>query len=52
MVAIDNKTIALKEIIDEALEKCTSVEKVLVVKRTNSCNDERGQRYLFAAAIR
>jgi acetyl-CoA synthetase len=31
-----NKTIALKEIIDEALEKCTSVEKVLVVKRTNT----------------
>jgi acetyl-CoA synthetase len=31
-----NKTIALKEIIDEELEKCTSVEKVLVVKRTNT----------------
>jgi acetyl-CoA synthetase len=31
-----NKTIALKEIIDEALEKCTSIEKVLVVKRTNT----------------
>ncbi|MFT5714563.1 MAG: acetyl-CoA synthetase [Flavobacterium sp.] len=31
-----NKTIALKEIIDEALEKCTSVETVLVVKRTNT----------------
>ena len=31
-----NKTIELKEIIDEALEKCTSVENVLVVKRTNS----------------
>jgi acetyl-CoA synthetase len=30
------KTIALKEIIDEALEKCTSIEKVLVVKRTNT----------------
>jgi acetyl-CoA synthetase len=30
-----NKTIDLKEIIDEALEKCPSVEKVLVVKRTN-----------------
>jgi hypothetical protein len=29
-----NKTIALKEIIDEALEKCTSIERVLV-KRTN-----------------
>jgi acetyl-CoA synthetase len=36
-----NKTIALKEIIDEALEKCTSVEKVLVVKRTNTRNDEK-----------
>jgi acetyl-CoA synthetase len=47
-----NKTIALKEIIDEALEKCTSVEKVLVVKRTTPVNDERGQRYLVAAAIR
>ena len=31
-----NKTIALKEIIDEALEKCSSIEKVLVVKRTNT----------------
>lgn len=31
-----NKTIDLKGIIDEALEKCESVEKVLVVKRTNS----------------
>ena len=30
-----NKTIDLKGIIDEALEKCPSVEKVLVVKRTN-----------------
>ncbi|GGB66357.1 acetyl-coenzyme A synthetase [Flavobacterium suaedae] len=31
-----NKTIALKEIIDEALEKCPTVEKTLVVKRTNT----------------
>ena len=31
-----SKTIALKEIIDEALEKCDSVEKILVVKRTNT----------------
>lgn len=31
-----SKTIDLKGIIDEALEKCESVEKVLVVKRTNS----------------
>jgi acetyl-CoA synthetase len=31
-----NKTIELKVIIDEALEKCTSVENVLVVKRTNA----------------
>lgn len=31
-----NKTIALKEIIDEAIEKCPTVEKVLVVQRTHS----------------
>jgi acetyl-CoA synthetase len=31
-----NKTIELKVIIDEALEKCPSVENVLVVKRTNA----------------
>lgn len=31
-----NKTIPLKEIIDDALEKCPSVEKTLVVKRTNT----------------
>ncbi|WP_159799020.1 acetate--CoA ligase [Flavobacterium sp. MK4S-17] len=31
-----NKTIDLKGIIDEALEKCPSVENVLVVKRTNT----------------
>jgi acetyl-CoA synthetase len=31
-----NKTIELKVIIDEALEKCSSVKHVLVVKRTNS----------------
>ncbi|MES2811159.1 MAG: acetate--CoA ligase [Bacteroidota bacterium] len=30
-----NKTIDLKSIVDEALEKCPTVEKVLVVKRTN-----------------
>lgn len=30
-----NKTIDLKGIVDEALEKCESVETVLVVKRTN-----------------
>ena len=30
-----DKTINLKSIVDEALEKCPSVEKVLVVKRTN-----------------
>lgn len=30
-----NKTIALKEIIDEALQTCPSIKKVLVVKRTN-----------------
>lgn len=31
-----NKTIDLKGIIDKAVEKCPTVEKVLVVKRTNS----------------
>ncbi|MNJ95071.1 Acetyl-coenzyme A synthetase [compost metagenome] len=31
-----NKTIDLKGIVDEALQKCPSVEKVLVVKRTNT----------------
>ncbi len=31
-----NKTIDLKEIVDEALEKCTSVEKVLVAKRIHT----------------
>lgn len=31
-----NKTIELKSIIDEALQKCETVEKVLVVKRTGS----------------
>ena len=30
-----NKTIDLKGIVDEALQKCPSVKKVLVVKRTN-----------------
>ncbi|ESU24879.1 acetate--CoA ligase [Flavobacterium enshiense DK69] len=31
-----NKTVDLKGIIDEALEKCPTVEKVLVVKRTHT----------------
>ncbi|HJS01313.1 MAG TPA: acetate--CoA ligase, partial [Flavobacterium sp.] len=31
-----NKTIELKEIVDEALDKCQSVSTVLVVKRTNT----------------
>ncbi|OYX85394.1 MAG: acetate--CoA ligase [Flavobacteriales bacterium 32-34-25] len=31
-----NKTIELKEIVDEALQKCPSVNTVLVVKRTNT----------------
>lgn len=31
-----NKTIELKSIIDEALQKCPCVEKVLVAKRTNT----------------
>jgi hypothetical protein len=45
-----NKTIALKEIID-ALEKCTSIEKVLLKEQTPD-NDERGQRYLVATLTR
>lgn len=39
-----NKTIDLKGIIDEALEKCTTVENVLVVKRTNSKIKMQGGR--------
>jgi acetyl-CoA synthetase len=31
-----NKTIELKSIVDEAIKSCDSVEKVLVVKRTNA----------------
>lgn len=31
-----NKTLDLKSIVDEALTKCTGVEKVLVAKRTNN----------------
>lgn len=31
-----NKTVELKQIVDEALQKCPSVEKVLVAKRTNT----------------
>lgn len=31
-----NKTIELKSIVDEALKSCTSIQKVLVVKRTNA----------------
>jgi len=41
-----NKTIALKDIVDEALEKCTCVEKVLVAKRIHSdinMKEERDQ---------
>jgi hypothetical protein len=41
MVDIGNKTIALKEIIDEALEKCTSIENWLLKEQTPD-NDERG----------
>lgn len=41
-----NKTIDLKGIIDEALEKCPCVEKTLVVKRTNSkVNMKEGRDY-------
>ncbi|NRT10528.1 acetate--CoA ligase [Flavobacterium sp. 14A] len=41
-----SKTIALKEIIDEALEQCDTVEKVLVVKRTHTAvNMKEGRDY-------
>ncbi|ESU27226.1 acetate--CoA ligase [Flavobacterium limnosediminis JC2902] len=51
-----NKSIDLKGIIDEALEKCPTVEKVLVAKRTNTTvNMEEGRDYwlqpLLDAAI-
>lgn len=39
-----DKTIALKPIIDEALEKCVSVEKVLVVKRTHQLIEMKPER--------
>jgi acetyl-CoA synthetase len=45
-----NKTIALKEIIDEALEKCTSIEKVLVVKEQTLITMK--ERYLVATLTR
>lgn len=40
-----NKTIDLKGIVDEALQKCPSVEKVLVVKRTNTQINMQQDRY-------
>lgn len=42
-----NKTIDLKGIVDEALEKCESVETVLVVKRTNSEIEMKEGRDVF-----
>lgn len=39
-----NKTIELKSIVDEALQKCPSVEKVLVAKRTNGKVDMKEGR--------
>jgi acetyl-CoA synthetase len=42
-----NKSIDLKPIIDEALEKCPSVEKVLVVKRTNTAVNMKEGRDLW-----
>jgi acetyl-CoA synthetase len=42
-----NKSIDLKPIIDEALEKCPSVEKVLVVKRTNTTVNMKEGRDLW-----
>lgn len=42
-----NKAIDLKGIVDEALEKCPSVETVLVVKRTNTeVNMKEGRRFV------
>jgi acetyl-CoA synthetase len=42
-----NKTIAIKQIVDEALEKCASVEKVLVYKRTGENINFRSGRDLW-----
>lgn len=42
-----NKTINLKGIIDEAVEKCSCVEKVLVVKRTNETVNMKEGRDLW-----
>ncbi|WPR70862.1 acetate--CoA ligase [Flavobacterium sp. NG2] len=42
-----SKTIELKNIVDEALEKCKSVEKVLVVKRTNSTISMKEDRDIY-----
>ena len=45
-----NKEIDLKGIVDEALEQCPSVKKVLVVKRT-SCRDENRARPLASRVV-
>jgi acetyl-CoA synthetase len=42
-----NKTIELKAIIDEALEKCPSVSSVLVVKRTNTAINMKSGRDIW-----
>ena len=46
-----NKAIDLKGIVDEALEKCPSVETVLVVKRTNTEVTMKEGRDLFEQII-
>ncbi len=42
-----NKTINLKSIVDEALEKCPSVLKTLVVKRTNEAINMKPERDIW-----
>jgi len=46
-----NKIIDLKSIVDEALEKCPTVEKVLVVKRTNTPVQMKEGRDLWAQPL-
>lgn len=46
-----DKTINLKSIVDEALEKCPSVEKVLVVKRTNENVSMKDGRDIWAQPL-
>ncbi len=46
-----NKSIDLKGIVDEALEKCPTVEKVLVVKRTNTAVNMKERRDLWLGPL-